>query len=102
VTKRLAIDELNKAIRDESMVLLDQETIAEMRAFTRDSNGRMSGSPHDDRVMSLAICNQGSKYVFLRKYQPEKAMIVGSMDWHMRHVDEAVKVEQSFVGSEAF
>lgn len=102
VTKRLAIDELNKAIRDGSMVLLDQETIAEMRAFTRDSNGRMSGSPHDDRVMSLAICNQGSKYVFLRKYQPEKTMVVGSMDWHMRHVDEAVQVEQSFVGSEAF
>jgi hypothetical protein len=102
VTKRLAIDELNKAIRDESMKLYDKETIAEMRAFTRDSNGRMSGSPHDDRVMSLAICNQGSKYVFLRKYQPEKPMVVGSMDWHMRQSRAETTPSVSYVGGDAF
>ena len=102
VTKRLAIDELNKSIRDGSMVLSDRETIAEMRTFTRDSNGRMSGSPHDDRVMSLAICNQGTKYVFLRKYQPEKTMKVGSMDWHMRNVDQPEVQKATFVGSDAF
>jgi hypothetical protein len=43
------------------MVLLRlcvKSTIAELRTFIREQNGKMHGSPHDDRVMSLAIANQ--------------------------------------------
>ena len=61
------IDELNNALRD-SMDLRDSKTIAELRTFTRDEKGRMSGSPFDDRTISLAIANQMLKYVWLEQY----------------------------------
>lgn len=71
VTKPLAIDELNKALREGSMILHDQETIAELRTYVRDGNGKMSGSPFDDRVMSLAIANQMVKFVWLPEFAPD-------------------------------
>ncbi|WP_395160871.1 terminase large subunit domain-containing protein [Ilumatobacter sp.] len=67
VTKPLMIDELNEALRGK-MVLLDKETVAELRTFTRDDKGKMSGSPFDDRTISLAIANQMLKYVWLEQY----------------------------------
>jgi len=67
VTKPLMIDELNEALRS-SMDLRDEKTIAELRTFTRDEKGRMSGSPFDDRTISLAIANQMLKYVWLEQY----------------------------------
>ena len=67
ITKPLMIDELNNALRD-SMDLRDSKTIAELRTFTRDEKGRMSGSPFDDRTISLAIANQMLKYVWLEQY----------------------------------
>tara|TARA_R110001606_G_scaffold112169_6_gene238874 strand:- start:5154 stop:6752 length:1599 start_codon:yes stop_codon:yes gene_type:complete len=104
VTKRLAVDELNKAVRDGELVLYDSDTIAEMRTFVRDMNGRMHGSPHDDRVMSLAICQQGIKYVHLRQYKPESPIVVGSMKWH-RHqmgVKDEETPKNDFVGSDSW
>jgi hypothetical protein len=71
VSKPLAIDELNAAIRDESLSLYDGKTMAELRTFVREANGKMHGSPHDDRVMSLAITNQMLKYVWLPEYRSE-------------------------------
>ena len=68
-TKPLAIDELGKAIRDDDIELLDAHTVAEMRTFVREGDGKMHGSPHDDRVMSLAIANQMLKYVWLPEYR---------------------------------
>jgi hypothetical protein len=50
------------------MVLRDKKTIAELRTFTRDEKGRMSGSPFDDRTISLAIANQMLKHVWLEQY----------------------------------
>lgn len=104
VTKRLAVDELNKAVRDDELILYDKETIQEMRTFVRDNNGRMHGSPHDDRVMSLAICQQGVKYVHLRQYKPETPMVVGSMKWHraLMGVDEPEGKVNSFVGADMY
>jgi len=104
VTKRLAIDELNKAVRDGELVLWDTETIAEMRTFVRDSNGRMHGSPHDDRVMSLAICQQGVKYVHLRQYKPETPVVPGSMRWHRAFMgaDKPKSENKDFVGADSY
>lgn len=68
VTKPVAIDELNKAIRDQAIAIPDSETHAELRQFVREADGKMHGSPHDDRVMALAIANQMLASVFLPEY----------------------------------
>jgi hypothetical protein len=70
ITKPLAIDELNKALRDQELHVFDGETHTELRTFIREGDGKMHGSPHDDRVMALAIATQMLKYVWLREYQP--------------------------------
>ena len=81
VTKPLMIDELNKALRDGVMILHDDETIAELRTFTRDDKGKMSGSPFDDRTISLAIANQMLKHVWLPEFQVDSGPPPGSFDW---------------------
>jgi len=99
-TKPLAIDELGKELRESSITLWDAETIAELRTFVREGNGKMHGSPHDDRVMSLAIANQGLKYVFLQEYQVETKPPAGSFGWFMEHMfKEAPKEQEPPIGS---
>ena len=81
VTKPLAIDELNTALRG-PMTLEDAETIAELRTFTRNEKGRMDGSPFDDRTMSLAIANQMLKHVWLEQFQAkDNSPQPGTFDW---------------------
>jgi len=82
ITKPLAIDELNMALRDGAVTLWHRETIAELRTFVRDETGKkMSGSPYDDRTISLAITNQMVKYVFLKQFEPELEPGPGTMGW---------------------
>jgi hypothetical protein len=71
-SKPLAIDELGKTIREQSLGLLCARTIAELRTYVREGNGKMHGSPHDDRVMSLAIAVQMLKFVWLPEFRPVK------------------------------
>ena len=85
-SKPLAIDELSAAIRDESLVLLCARTIAELRTFVRKQNGKMAGSPHDDRVMSLAIANQMLKYVWLPEYRSDVEIPKNSILWWEQHL----------------
>lgn len=60
-TKPLAIDWLAEALREGDIVLLDKETIGELRTFRRVQVGegtvKMQGQPFDDQTMSLAIAN---------------------------------------------
>lgn len=70
-TKPLMIDELNQAIRENDIVLSSEATIAEMRTYVRDGDGKTHGSPHDDRVMSLAIAVQMVKWCYLPEYKPK-------------------------------
>ena len=86
VTKPLMIDELNEALRTRSMKLLDEETIAELRTFVRDDKGKMSGSPFDDRTISLAIANQMLKHVWLPQWQVDEGPAPGTMDWWQNHL----------------
>ena len=86
VTKPLMIDELNKALRDGVMILHDDETIAELRTFTSDDKGKMSGSPFDDRTISLAIANQMLKHVWLPEFQVDTGPPSGSIDWWANQV----------------
>lgn len=67
-TKPLMIDELAMSLREEEISLSCAETLAELRTFTRDDHGRMSGSPYDDRVISLSIANQMLRYAYAPEY----------------------------------
>lgn len=81
VTKPLMIDELGKALRDEDVHLYCASTLAELRTYVRDDKGGMSGSPHDDRVISLAIAVQMLDHVFAPEYAHEAPVGRWSMDW---------------------
>lgn len=71
-SKPMMIDELNRALRDGGLTVQDKPTIAELRTFVREGDGKMHGSPHDDRVMALAIANQMVKFAWLPEYRPKK------------------------------
>ena len=81
VSKPLAVDELNAAVRDVTLGLWCKATVAELKTFVREQNGKMHGSPHDDRVMSLAIANQMLKYVWLPEYRSDDAPKVNTLSW---------------------
>lgn len=86
-SKPLAIDELAGSLRDSTIDLRCTHTIAELKTFVRDPNGKMHGSPHDDRVMSLAITHQMLKYVYLPEYTPEAPVPKFSLKWWDRMID---------------
>jgi len=75
------IDELAAAIRNEELDIVCDQTIGELRTFVRKDNGRMTGSPHDDRVISLAIANQMLKYVWLPEYDAGAPIPTNSLIW---------------------
>jgi hypothetical protein len=85
-TKPLAIDELAGALRDGSLEVYCARTIAELRTYVRKENGKMGGSPHDDRVMSLAIANQMLKYVWLPEYRADLSAPKNSLLWWEQHM----------------
>jgi len=80
-TKPLMIDELAAVIRTENIGLFCSNTIGELRTFVRKSNGKMAGSPHDDRVISLAIANQMLKFVWLPEYDAGAPVPTNSLVW---------------------
>ena len=99
VSKPLAVDELNAAIRDGVMDVVCQYTVAELRTFVREANGKMHGSPHDDRVMSLGIANQMLKYVWLPEYRVEGKPKRYSADWWDRFIIRDKKPERTPIGA---
>ena len=68
-TKPLVIDRLGKAINDDELFIPSLGTVAELRTFVREGDNKMHGSPHDDRVMSLAIANTMLEYVWMDAYR---------------------------------
>lgn len=86
VSKPLAIDELNAALRDGGIELLCDKTIAELKTFVRKDNGKTTGSPHDDRTMSLAIAVQMLKYVWLPEYRPDMSVPKNTILWWEQHM----------------
>lgn len=80
VSKPLMIDELAAWLR--TYTVPHDVTLAELKTFTRDERGRMSGSPHDDCVMSLAMAVQARKYAF--ETAPNSGvdkLVKGSIAW---------------------
>ena len=92
LTKPLAIDELSANIRDGVLDIRCEHTIAELKTYVRDDNGSMHGSPHDDRVMSLAICNQMLKYCWLPEYRPTSDEPFGTMNYFAKRVSKPKKI----------
>lgn len=86
-SKPLAIDELVAAIRDDAFILECASTIAELRSFVRDANGKTHGSPHDDYVMSLAIAWQMLHHVWLPEYREEIPAPMYSLSWFEKVTD---------------
>ena len=87
-SKPLVIDGLVAAIREQTIDLRDELTVREMRTFRRDEKGRMNGSPHDDRVMSLAIGWQMLNYAFLPEYRIDQKPIPFSLDWFAKMAED--------------
>ena len=86
-SKPLMIDDLSMALRNQELILKDQHTIAELRTYVRNERGGMSGSPHDDRVMALALANQMRKYAFIPEYV-QKVDDTYTFDWWMREANK--------------
>jgi hypothetical protein len=94
---------LGKELRDGGLRLYDTETIAELRTYVREGDGKMHGSPHDDRVMSLAIANQGLKYVYLDQYKRKPPPPVMSLAWFSQQglFDDDKPEQEPAIGSRA-
>jgi hypothetical protein len=80
------IDELVAAVRNEDVQIYCDKTIAELRTFVRKANGKMAGSPYDDRTVSLAIAVQMMKYVWLPEYQNPNVVPKNSLAWWEGHI----------------
>jgi hypothetical protein len=80
-SKALAIDELGRELRDIGILIPDADTIAELRTFVREGNGRMHGSPFDDRTMSLAIAVQMLSHCWMPEYRVDQEPGPGTMGY---------------------
>jgi hypothetical protein len=86
-SKPLAIDELSRMLRDGQLGLPCAETIAELRTFVREGNGKMHGSPHDDRTMSLAIANQMRAHAWSSEYRQVESAPFMSVAWFANQLE---------------
>lgn len=100
-TKGYVIDGLVQAMRGERQVnekaeiswgggmgVRDAKTIHEMKLYVREPDGKkMHGSPHDDRVMSLAIAQEMTKFAHAPEYQREGDHGWGTLSWWESQVD---------------
>lgn len=96
-TKPFLINELLAALRDRSVDLEDSPTLAELRSYVRDADGSMHGSPHDDRVMSLAIAVQMLQHAHSPDQLPEAGPRAGSFRDHVNRLQEARKGDKLWV-----
>lgn len=92
-SKPIAIDDLRQALR-EGLVLPDRATLDECYTYVYDGKGGMNGSPHDDRVMSLAIAAQMAPLVFHKDYKTGTSDF-GTLEWWLRMTDEAQGTPES-------
>lgn len=88
-TKAKMIPELAKAIRDGAIDIRCEHTLAELRTYVRDEKGATHGSPHDDRVMSLAIAVQMMDYADVKDFEPPKRDNRYTFDWWVKQAQDA-------------
>jgi hypothetical protein len=98
-SKPLMIDELSAALRTGDIEVYCAQTIAELRTFVRKSNGKMAGSPHDDRTISLAIANQMLKYVWMPEYRGNAAIPKNGLLWWEQHIHSEYPIGKVPIGA---
>ena len=91
-SKPLLVDELAAWMRDIPNIP-HRKTVHELKTFTRNVNGRMSGSPHDDCVMALGIAVQGLKYARSESGPGtvDASKVKGSFAWYEKMLDRSKK-----------
>lgn len=96
-SKAILADDLRAWLRDHDVH--DGGTLEELKQFVRDDNGRMHGSPHDDRVISLGIAVQMLKFVWTPEWapNPEKAP-PGSILWFKERWDRDHRPKRTRLG----
>lgn len=102
-TKPILIDGLGKALKQLDVHVHCERTMAELRTYVREATGssvKMHGSPHDDRVMSLAIANVMLEYAFAPEFTEKKDDYM-TLAWWSRMADEAdaAEVDRGFIGA---
>ena len=88
-TKPVMIDELAMAFRDGDLTIPDDSTLREMLTYQRDERGQMAGSPFDDRVISLAICNQMRKHAVAPRQEEAQPDTYGTLGWWSQMLDQS-------------
>jgi hypothetical protein len=97
-SKPMMIDDLGSALQQGEIEVRDAPTIEELLQYVRDDRGRMKGSPHDDRVISLAIAVQMLKFAHAKDYAPDEQRPRYSMEWWREQAREATKPEVFYLG----
>ena len=84
VTKPLLIDDLSKFLRDhkDELPVKCTHTVGELLTFVRNERGLMGGSPHDDRVISLALAVQALGYAHQPEYQDKVEYAEWTLGWY--------------------
>lgn len=96
-SKPLMIDDLGMALKNYELKLYDKNTIAELRTYTRNDRGQMSGSPYDDRVMALALANQMRKYAFVPEFV-EEVDDTFTFNWWLRQIPKYAEFGDNVIG----
>lgn len=80
-SKPLIIDGLGALLRDASLFVPCAETLQELKTFVRQGDGKMHGSPYDDRTMSLAIAVHMLQFAFMDEYRAVEKPGPGTFGW---------------------
>lgn len=94
-SKPKMIEDLDAALRDGSIVIPDKHTVAELLTYVRDDRGKMSGSPHDDRVISLAIAVQMLSFAHASDFNKPEDRPRWSRQWWSEQA-KAANVQKPF------
>lgn len=100
-TKPKMVADLNRAIRNSEIIILDNELVAELRTFVREADGKTHGSPFDDQTMALGIAVQMLQHAFVSQPLENKSDYM-TYGWLMRelHAEDRASQRQAIgVGS---
>jgi hypothetical protein len=88
ITKPFIIDALAANLRDGAISLYDDGTLRELRTYQTDDRGRMGGTPHDDRVISLALANYMLTFAYEPEYQPKRDTFMTASWWRKQGLND--------------
>ena len=94
VTKPLLIDTMGKFMREHAAAMPSAATLKELNKYVRDDRGGMSGSPHDDRVISAGLAIQAAEYAYLPEFQDEVVYQYGTLDWYEEQLQDMEGIQR--------